>query len=168
MTGSIFHQSGVGGRRNFLPGIVEKGPHGGVHLFVEEDDVAAMGEDQSLAVGEVVMDPVDVEGAAGGVELAVAEERGFVGVKGLFCCAGDRRNLPAVAELPVDVVDAIAAHEGVEVVQLIKDAFLMVGGLVGAIDGEPHAVGAVGRIKDVIEVAADPGSWCPLIISETI
>ena len=39
--------------------VVEKGPEGGVHI-TEKDDVAAMGEDQSLAVGEVVMDAVDI------------------------------------------------------------------------------------------------------------
>src|SRR5579863_23513 len=112
---SLFHRHSLR-RRRYLPvRIIEEGLEDGIHFGIEKDDVAAIGEDKALAVGEVVMDTVDVKRAAGGVELTVAEEGGLVSVKGLFGSAVDRWGLPAVADLAVDIIDVIAAHIGVEV-----------------------------------------------------
>ena len=138
----LFHHDGVRWRRDFFGRVVEESFEYGVHFVVEKNNMAAIGKYKPLAVGEVVMDTVDIERAAGGVELAVAEEGGFVGIERLFGGAGDRRDLPAVANLAVDVVDVVAVHEGIEVVRLMQDGLVVIGGLVSAVDGEAHAAGA--------------------------
>lgn len=142
-------------RRDGLPGVVEEGFEGGVHVLIEEDHVAAVMEEKPLAIRQIVMDHIDVQGAAGGIQLAITQEGGLAGVERLFRLGTDRRHLPAITERAIDIVDVIAAHIGVKVVvELMQNALVVVGGLVRAVDGEPHTGWAVGAFKD------DPRGYC--------
>ena len=71
-------------RRHWPRRVIEKGLDGGVGIVVEKDHMAAAMEEQPLAVGQVVMDLIEIERTAGRVELAVGKQSGLIRIERLF------------------------------------------------------------------------------------
>src|SRR5579859_4610206 len=94
---------------------------------------------QPLTVGHIVVDHVDIERAAGVIHFSIGKQYGLVGIEGLFCFPFYRRHLPAVTDGLVHVIDMVACHVWVGLVELMEDFFAVVGGLIGAIDRYSHA-----------------------------